>query len=55
MREERRLRVFNNTVLTWIFGPKKDKITAEWRRLHHKGFNALCFSLNTIRVINQRN
>jgi hypothetical protein len=33
-REERRLRVFKNRVLRRIFGPKRDEITGEWRRLH---------------------
>jgi hypothetical protein len=34
LREESRLRVFENKVLRRIFGPKKDEITGEWRRLH---------------------
>jgi hypothetical protein len=36
LREERRLRVFENKVLRRIFGPKRDEVTGEWRRLHNK-------------------
>jgi hypothetical protein len=35
-REECRLRVFENKVLRRIFGPKRDEVTGEWRRLHNK-------------------
>jgi hypothetical protein len=35
-REERRLRVFQNRVLRRIFGPKRDEVTGEWRRLHNE-------------------
>jgi hypothetical protein len=35
MREEYRLRVFENRVLMRIFGPKRDEVTGEWRRLHN--------------------
>jgi hypothetical protein len=34
LREECRLRVFENEVLRRIFGPKRDEVTGEWRRLH---------------------
>ena len=51
LREERRLRVFQNRMLRRIFGPKKDEVTGEWRRLHNKEFHALCFAPNIIRVI----
>ena len=34
LREERRLRVFDNRVLRRIFGPKRDEVTDEWRKLH---------------------
>ena len=34
LRDECRLRVFENTVLRRIFGPKRDKVTGEWRKLH---------------------
>jgi hypothetical protein len=36
LREERRLRVFENKVLRRIFGPKRDEVTGEWRRLYNK-------------------
>jgi hypothetical protein len=35
LREERRLMVFENRVLRRIFGPKRDEITGEWRKLHN--------------------
>jgi hypothetical protein len=34
LREEHRLRVFENRVLRRIFGPKRDEVTREWRKLH---------------------
>ena len=40
-REECRLRVFVNRVLRRIFGPKRDEVTGEWRRLHKKELYAL--------------
>jgi hypothetical protein len=51
LREERRLRAFENRVLRRIFGPKRDEVTGEWRRLHNKELNALHFSPSIIRVI----
>jgi hypothetical protein len=36
LREEHRLRVFENRVLRRIFGPKRDEVTGEWRRLHEE-------------------
>jgi hypothetical protein len=36
LREECRLRVFDNKVLRRIFGPKRDEVIVEWRRLHNK-------------------
>ena len=36
IREERRLKVFENTVLRRIFGPKRDEVTGEWRKLHNE-------------------
>jgi len=36
LREERRLRVFGNRVLRRIFGPKRDEVTGEWRKLHNE-------------------
>jgi hypothetical protein len=54
LREVCRLRVFENRVLRRIFGPKKDEVTGEWRRLHNKELYALYSSLNIIRVIKSR-
>jgi hypothetical protein len=51
--EECRLRVFENKVLRRIFGPKRDEVTGEWRRLHNEELYALYSSPNIIRVINQ--
>jgi len=50
-RDEYGLSVFENRVLRRIFGPKKDEVTGEWRRLHKEELNDLYFSTNIIRVI----
>jgi len=39
LREERKLRVFENMVLRRIIGPRRDKVTGEWRRLHNEELN----------------
>jgi hypothetical protein len=52
--EEHRLRVFENRVLRRIFGPKRDGVTREWRRLHNEELNDLYTSPNIIRVIKSR-
>jgi hypothetical protein len=54
LREEQRLRVFENRVLRRVFGPKRDKATGEWRRLHNEELNDLYSSPNVIRVIKSR-
>jgi hypothetical protein len=54
LREECRLRVFENRVLRWIFGPTKDKATGDWRRLHKKELYGLYSSPNITRVIKSR-
>jgi len=41
LREERKLRVFENMVLRKIFGPRKGEVTGEWRRLHNEELNDL--------------
>ena len=41
LREERRLRVFENGVLRRIFGPKRDEVIGEWRKLHNEELNDL--------------
>jgi hypothetical protein len=54
LREEHRLRVFENRVLRRLFGPKRDEVTGEWRRLHKEELNDLYSSPNIIRVIKSR-
>jgi hypothetical protein len=49
--EESRLRVFENWVLRKIFGPKRDKVKGEWKRLHNEELNDMYSSPNIIRVI----
>jgi hypothetical protein len=52
VREKCRLRVFENKMLRRIFGPKRDEVTREWRKLHNEELNDLYFSPNVVRVIN---
>jgi hypothetical protein len=52
--EECRLRVFENRVLRRIFGPERDEVTGEWRRLHNEELYALCSTRSIIRVIKSR-
>ena len=54
LREEHRLRVFQNRVLRRIFGPKRDGVTGEWRKLHNEEPNDLYSSPNIVRVIKSR-
>jgi len=54
LREERKLRVFENMVLRRIFGPRRDEVTGEWRRLHNEELNDLYSSPNIVRVIKSR-
>jgi hypothetical protein len=54
LREEHRLRVFENRVVRGIFGPKRDGVTGEWRRLHNEELNDLYSPPNIIRVIKSR-
>jgi hypothetical protein len=53
LREERRLRVFENRVLRRIFGPERDDLTVEWRKLRNEKLN-LYFSPNIVWVIKSR-
>jgi hypothetical protein len=52
LRKEQRLRVFENRVLRRIFGPKRDEVTGEWRKLHSEELHILYSSPNIIRQIN---
>jgi hypothetical protein len=54
LRKEYRLRVFENMVLTRLFGPKKDEATREWKRLHNEDVYDLYSSPNVIWVIKSR-
>ena len=54
LREERKLRVFENMVLRRIFGPRSDEVTGEWRRLHNEELSDLNSSPNIVRVIKWR-
>jgi hypothetical protein len=54
LREECRLWVFENRVLRRIFGPKRDEVTEEWRKLHNEQLNDLYSSPNIVRVIKSR-
>ena len=51
LREEHRLRVFENRVLRRIFRPKRDGVRGEWRKLHNEELNSLYSSPNIVRVI----
>ena len=54
LRKERKLRVFENIVLRSIFGPKRDEVTGEWRKLHNDVLNDLYSSQNIVRVIKSK-
>jgi hypothetical protein len=54
LREERRLRVFENRVLKRRFGPKMDEVTGEWRKLHHEELHDLYSSPAIVRAIKSR-
>jgi hypothetical protein len=53
-REEHRLRMFENRDLGRIFGPKRDEVTGEWRKLHNEELHTLYSSPNIIRQIKSR-
>jgi len=53
LREERKLRVFENMMLR-IFGPRRDEVKGEWRRLQNEELNDLYTSSNIVRVIKSR-
>ena len=52
--EERRLRVFENRVLRKVFGPKRDEVTGEWKKLHNEELNDLYSLPNIVRVVKSR-
>jgi hypothetical protein len=54
LREERRLRVFENRVLRRVFGPTRDEVTGEWRKLHNEELNDLYSLPNIARVVKSR-
>jgi hypothetical protein len=53
LREEHRLRVFENRVLRRIFELKRDEVTGGWRKLHNEELHNLYFSPSIIRIIKQ--
>jgi hypothetical protein len=53
LKEEHRLKTFENRVLWIIFGPKSEKVTGEWRRLHNAELDDL-YSSSNIRVIKSK-
>ena len=54
LREERRSSVFENRMRRRIFGPKKDEVIGEWRKLHNEELNDLYCSRNVVWVIKSR-
>jgi len=50
LREERSLKVFENRVLRGIFGPKRNEVTREWRKLLYEELNDLFSSPNNVRI-----
>ena len=52
-REECRLRVSENRVLRKVFGPKRDEVTGEWRKLHNEELSDLYSLPNIVRVVNR--
>jgi hypothetical protein len=54
LREEHRLRVFENMVLRRIFGPKRDEVTGGWRKFHNQELHGLYSSPSIVRVMKAR-
>ena len=54
LREERRLSVFENRVLRRVFGPKRDEVTGEWRKLNNEKLSDMYSLPNIVRVVKSR-
>jgi len=54
LREERRLRVFENRVLRRVFGSKRDEVTGEWRKLHNEELSDRYSLPSIVRVVKSR-
>jgi len=54
LREERRMRAFENRVLRKVFGPKREEVTGEWRKLHNEELNDLYSLPNIVGVVKSR-
>ena len=54
LREERRLRVFENRVVRRVFGPKRNEVTGEWRKIHIEKLNDLYSLPSIVRVVKSR-
>jgi hypothetical protein len=54
LKEERKLMLFENMVLRRIFGPKRNEVTGEWKKLRNEDLNDLCSSPNILRAIKSR-
>jgi len=54
LREERRLRVFENRVLRRVFGPRRDEVTGEWKKLHNEELSDLYSLPNILWVVKSR-
>jgi hypothetical protein len=54
LREEHRLKVFENRVLRRIFRPKRDELTGEWRKLHNQELHDMYSSPSIVRIIKSR-
>jgi hypothetical protein len=54
LREEHRLRVFENRALRRIFGPTREEVTGEWRKFHNKELHELYSSPSIIRISKSR-
>jgi hypothetical protein len=52
--EERRLKVFENRVLRRVFGPRRDEVTGQWKKLHNEELNDLYSLPNIVRVVKSR-